>query len=352
MMIHPLPAVSRKLSSAPNSDRLQVAEDAAIAESKISQVKDLFPDYGKGFISACLEAYDHNHEEVIQRILDGTLHEDLRSLDNSMETVPVKSAPLLMKKDKGKGILVESTEVPSTTSISIPQKPKHEPISSSGSSISSSVGRFVRKSKGDQPDHDTLGSRDEKHMEKTTALLSQYEYEDEYDDSFDDLGMTVMESGVEETEILGERIRSKLSASSGADSQGSGSNAATSKWNSKKKPQFYVKDGKNYSYKVEGSVAVADLKQASLLNQAQKEQIHGLGRGGNRPFGAVKILEEQNQVEADESDPLVVDGGDNAGRGRGRGRRGGGRGGSGGGRNNHYRKDRAMKKHMTGLGGF
>uniref|UniRef100_A0A803N1F7 CUE domain-containing protein n=1 Tax=Chenopodium quinoa TaxID=63459 RepID=A0A803N1F7_CHEQI len=351
MMTHPLPAVSRKLPSAPNSDRsdgLQVAEDAAITESKISQVKDLFPDYGKGFISACLEAYDHNPEEVIQRILEGTLHEDLRKLDTKiMEIIPTKSAPQLTKKDKGKGIFVESTEPPTTNSIIKPQKPNHEAVSSSGSSISSSVGRFIRKSKDDQPDHATLGSRDEKHMEKTTALLSQYEYEDEYDDSFDDLGMTVMESGVEETEILGEKIRSKLSVSSGAESHGSGSSTATSKWSSKKKPQFYVKDGKNYSYKVEGSVAVADQKQASLINQAQKEQIHGLGRGGNRPLGAVKILVEQNQVEVEESDPSEMDGGGNAGRGRGRGC-----GRRGGGRNNHYRKDRAMKKHITGLGGF
>uniref|UniRef100_A0A803MYS6 CUE domain-containing protein n=1 Tax=Chenopodium quinoa TaxID=63459 RepID=A0A803MYS6_CHEQI len=310
MMTHPLPAVSRKLPSAPNSGRsddLQVTEDAVIAESKISQVKDLFPDYGKGFISACLEAYDHNPEEVIQRILEGTLHDDLRKLDTKLKIIPPKSAPQLTKKDKGKGIFVESTELPTTNSIIKPQKPKQAAVSSSGSSISSSVGRFVRKSKDDQPDHDNLGSRDEKHMEKTTALLSQYEYEDEYDDSFDDLGMTVVESGVEETEILGEKIRSKLSVPSGAESHGFGSSAAASKWNSKKKPQFYVKDGKNYSYKVEGSVAVADQKQASLINQAQKEQIHGLGRGGNRPLGAVKILEEQNQVEVEESDPSEMD---------------------------------------------
>lgn len=350
MMTDPLPAVSRKVPNASNparSDGLQMAEDAAIAESKVSQVKDLFPDFGKGFISACLEVYDQNPEEVIQRILEGTLHEDLRGLDTSMDTVPPKSASSLTKTDKGKRILVESTQLPSITPISLPQKPKHESVSSSGSSKSSSVGRFIRKSKGDQPDHDPLGSRDEKHMEKTTALLSQYEYEDEYDDSFDDLGTTLMESGVEETEILGERISSKLSASSRPESQGSGSSAANAKWNSRKKPQFFVKDGKNYSYKVEGSVAVADQKQASLLNQAQKELIHGLGRGGNRPLGAVKMLEEQNNVEGDESNPSEVDGGGNAGRGRGRGH-----GRRGGGRNNHYRKDRAMKKHMTGLGGF
>jgi len=339
-------SVPKKSMSGPTSvrsDSVQNEEDAAIVESKISQVKDLFPDYGKGFISACLEAYDHNPEEVIQRILEGTLHGDLQTLDTSMETVPPKSLPLLGKKDKGKGILVEST-------VSAPQKPSATPItSSSSSSMPLSVGRFIRKSKDGQADANTLNSKDEKHVEKTAALLSQYEYEDEYDDSFDDLGMTVVESGVEETEILGERISSSMSISSRAESHSSGPTGASSKWGSRKKPQFYVKDGKNYSYKVEGAIAVADQKQASLVTQAQKELIHGLGRGGNLPLGAVKQLEEQNGAEGDESDPSEVDGGSNAGRGRGRGRDQGRRGG---GRSNHYRKDRAMRKHMAGVGGF
>jgi hypothetical protein len=57
----------------PHSDQLQKKdEEAAIMESKISQIRDLFPDYGKGFLAACLEAYNLNPEEVIQRILEGT----------------------------------------------------------------------------------------------------------------------------------------------------------------------------------------------------------------------------------------------------------------------------------------
>lgn len=353
MMTHPMASVSKKLLTAQTStksDGLQNEEDAAIAESMISQVKDIFPDYGKGFIFACLEAYDHNPEEVIQRILEGTLHEDLKTMDTSMETIPPKSAPLPAKKDKGKGILVESTTATSNK-VPPPRKPRPEVTTSSSSStspsLSSSVGRFVRKPKDGQADNDMLDSKDDKHMEKTAALLSQYEYEDEYDDSFDDLGMTV-ESGVETTEVLGERMRSSMGISS---SQG-GSQSSSSKWGSKKKPQFYVKDGKNYSYKVEGAIAVADQKQASLVNEAQKEMIHGLGRGGNLPMGALRRLEEEHEEREGEenSEPSEVEGGGIAGRGRGRGR---GRGGSrGGGRSNHYRKDRALKKHMAGVGGF
>ncbi|GAB2216156.1 hypothetical protein Droror1_Dr00023925 [Drosera rotundifolia] len=92
-----------------------------------------------------------------------------------------------------------------------------------------------------------------------------------------------------------------MGMSSGSES--SVSNAGSSKWGSEKKPQFYVKDGKNYSYKVEGSVEVANLHKAKVVTQAQKETIHGLGRGGNLPMGAVKKISEWNKEEEDESEP-------------------------------------------------
>ncbi|GMH16457.1 hypothetical protein Nepgr_018298 [Nepenthes gracilis] len=337
MMKNPMISSCNELTSSSTSvkaDGPQIDVDAVIMESKISQIKDIFPDYGKGFLSACLEVYNHDPEEVIQRILEGTLHEDLQTMVTSLEILPPKSSSP-NKNDKGKAKLLESP-LPAANVTSDNGKQRPQAISSSSSS---SVGRFTRKSRVDEPDHRTLDTRDEKHMEKTAALLSHYEYEDEYDDSFDDLGITVVESGFDETQLLG--------TSAGTEGERSASNAADPRWNSRKKPQFYVKDGKNYSYKVEGAVAVANQNEASMVTQAQRELIYGLGRGGNIPLGAVKKLEELNREEGnDESDSPEGDGRGNAGnsRGRGRGRRGGGR--------NHYRKDRAMKKHLTGLGGY
>ncbi|RCV46029.1 hypothetical protein SETIT_9G499500v2 [Setaria italica] len=86
----------------------QKDEETAMIESKISQIRDLFPDYGKGFLAACLEAYNLNPEEVIQRILEGTLHQDLLALDTSLEEMPQKKLTPTAVKDKGKGILVET----------------------------------------------------------------------------------------------------------------------------------------------------------------------------------------------------------------------------------------------------
>ncbi|KAF8084081.1 hypothetical protein N665_0734s0008 [Sinapis alba] len=349
-------------------------ENAVVMQSKISQIKDIFPEYGNGFLAACLEAYNQNPEEVIQRILEGTLHEDLQRLDTSSETMPQpKPAPTLGSKDKGKGKLIESDT--SSSGIYTDTRPSLPASSAS----STAVGRFVRKPKDDTPSYKILDARKETDRERNAALLAQYEYDDEYDDSFDDLGFSVGESATGESESFGGNRAGP------AETEPS----AASKWGSRKNPQFYVKDGKNYSYKVAGSVAVANANEASLVNEAQEDMIFGLGRGGNIPLGAVRKLTEY-QTQRDEKGQSNVnantsDGRENVrfGRGRGRGRgmtresqpqdkshesnnnseatteaeNGGGRGrgrgrrGGGGGRN-HNHKDRAMKKHIASVSGF
>lgn len=357
------------------SKPLQTDEDAAIIESKISQIRDLFPDYGKGFLGACLEVYDQNPEEVIQRILEGTLHEDLQCLDRSLDIVQPAQSTTVNRNDKGKGKLVDSMSTPSNAAAAFSGKQQTE-----GTLVSSStsLGKYVRKSKADLSNASILDKRDEKDTLKTAALVSQYEYEDEYDDSFDDLGFSVADSGVEENEIL--RDAAKSGKSGPTETGETAQKAPSSKWGSRKKPQYYVKDGKNYSYKVAGAIAVANSDEASLVNQAQEELIYGLGRGGNLPLGAIKKLTDFYKDDDDQSPGPETEGrGNSGGRGRkeggkssaslvqqdkqsdaceseGRGNtsnyRGRGRRGGGGGRSNHYRKDRAMKKHFSGLSGY
>lgn len=383
IFMHSEKSTGKELSNTPTpvtSGKVEIDEDAAIMESKISQIRDLFPDYGKGFLAACLEAYSQNPEEVIQRILEGTLHQDLQALDISLEVMPTsKTALTVGRNDKGKGKLVESVPVSSNNSVAGGRVQQSERPSVSSSSP---MGRFVRKSKGDVPDSNTLDDKNEKDSARTAALLSQYEYEDEYDDSFDDLGLSVAESRFEENEILGDKIRSGKSWEK--ESESSSQNPSdSSKWGSRKKPQYYVKDGKNYSYKVEGSVAVANASEASLVTLAQKEFIYGLGRGGNLPLGAVKQLMEATEDQDKQQQAVPETDGRRFGNQRGRGRRGGGgdrqrdsnedqdkqsgaaegegrenagnyrgRGGRRGGGRNHNRKDRAVAKHFSRLGGY
>ncbi|KZV54539.1 activating signal cointegrator 1 complex subunit 2 [Dorcoceras hygrometricum] len=388
------------------SKAMHTDENAAIVESKISQIKELFPDYGRGFLVACLEAFNQDAEEVIQRILEGTLHEELQTLDTKLESIPSRvAAPSVSRYDKGKGKLVEFVESPSEVAASTAVKT----TGVSSTSSSTSVGRFIRKNADDLSKFEMLDAKD-KELAKTAVLNSQLEYEDEYDDSFDDLGLSVGDSRLEESEELEDKMNSRRGGSSEVNGGGSTSNSDDSKWGSRRKPLFYVKDGKNYSYKVDGSVAAANYNEAKLLNQAQKELIHGLGRGGNIPLGSVKKLEELNelQINGHATDEVEEYGRGGQGIARGRGKRGfsyraikkvsgsneerttgqdteevggrsgrgggrrgggsneeramgqdteevGGRGGRGGGRRgggrNHNRQDRAMKKHFSGMPG-
>ncbi|KAJ9166325.1 hypothetical protein P3X46_021099 [Hevea brasiliensis] len=205
-----------------------------------------------------------------------------------------KSALTASIKDIGKGKLVESTPFPSTPPVHSANAEVAGERQSESPSVSSSstVGRFVRKS-NDVQEHYTLDARDDKGAARTLALISQYEYEDEYDDSFDDLGLSVAESTLEENEIFSDKISSNLGKSSGTGTESSVQTASNTKWGSK-----------NYSYKVAGSVAVANSNEASPVNQAQGELIYGLGRGGNILIGAVRKLteyqEQEHQRESDE----------------------------------------------------
>lgn len=298
-----------------HSDQLQKEfDEAAIMESKISQIRELFPDYGKGFLAACLEAYNLNPEEVIQRILEGTLHQDLLALDTSLEEMPQQKATPTAGKDKGKCILVETPQITNKPSkIAEIHRPVEDGPSSSVSSAmqgpSSSVssipqGRFTRKGNDDLPETVQLDSKNAKDAIRSSVLESQYEYEDEYDDSFDDLGFSVVESSYEETDGTNDAE---------ASSHGPG-------WSSQKKPQFYVKDGKNYSYKVAGSVAVSSAREAAVICQTEKDTIYGLGRGGNVPFGVPNRQHIVMEGERGDDANNFMGGGSIP---RGRGRRGG-----------------------------
>ena len=50
-------------------------------DSLISNVRDILPDLGEGFIEAALEEYDFNSESVINALLEDNLTPNLRSMD-------------------------------------------------------------------------------------------------------------------------------------------------------------------------------------------------------------------------------------------------------------------------------
>lgn len=48
------------------------AEDAALLLSRIQQVRELLPDYGEGFVAACLDALGGSAERVLDALLEGS----------------------------------------------------------------------------------------------------------------------------------------------------------------------------------------------------------------------------------------------------------------------------------------
>uniref|UniRef100_A0A4W2DWY2 Activating signal cointegrator 1 complex subunit 2 n=1 Tax=Bos indicus x Bos taurus TaxID=30522 RepID=A0A4W2DWY2_BOBOX len=68
-------------------------------DSLISQVKDLLPDLGEGFILACLEHYSYEPEQVINNILEGRLAPTLSQLDRGLDRqVKPDPTPLLTSR--------------------------------------------------------------------------------------------------------------------------------------------------------------------------------------------------------------------------------------------------------------
>ncbi|KAF9421266.1 hypothetical protein HW555_002738 [Spodoptera exigua] len=90
-----LPAPTEKLTNGhidttPTQNTPKDAEipDNVREESLISEVKDILPHLGDGFILKCLQHYGFNAERVINSILEDNLAEPLRALDQSLPIIP------------------------------------------------------------------------------------------------------------------------------------------------------------------------------------------------------------------------------------------------------------------------
>ncbi|XP_045682785.1 activating signal cointegrator 1 complex subunit 2 isoform X3 [Phyllostomus hastatus] len=100
--------VSGLASHLENSERVECLGAAAALgpavcgvelDSLISQVKDLLPDLGEGFILACLEHYGYDPEQVINNILEERLAPALSQLDRSLDRqVKPDPTPLLTSR--------------------------------------------------------------------------------------------------------------------------------------------------------------------------------------------------------------------------------------------------------------
>uniref|UniRef100_A0A8C2VF28 Activating signal cointegrator 1 complex subunit 2 n=1 Tax=Chinchilla lanigera TaxID=34839 RepID=A0A8C2VF28_CHILA len=98
---------SQTLSQLENSEQEECVGAAATLgptvcgvelDSLISQVKDLLPDLGEGFILSCLEHYRYDPEQVINNILEERLAPALSQLDRSLDRKEGNTRSLLNDK--------------------------------------------------------------------------------------------------------------------------------------------------------------------------------------------------------------------------------------------------------------
>ncbi|KAM6246683.1 activating signal cointegrator 1 complex subunit 2 isoform 1-T3 [Porphyrio hochstetteri] len=151
-------------------------------DSLISQVKDLLPDLGEGFILACLEEYNYNAEQVINNILEDKLLPNLDKLSRTMQrqlkpdlTPLVTSRYNVFQNDEFDVFSRDSVDV------SRIQKGKRREKDTTRSLLNDK--RLVAEQKERYSQYSVIV--EEIPVPQGEAQLYGEDYEDEYDDTYD-----------------------------------------------------------------------------------------------------------------------------------------------------------------------
>nr|XP_028564838.1 activating signal cointegrator 1 complex subunit 2 isoform X1 [Podarcis muralis]XP_028564839.1 activating signal cointegrator 1 complex subunit 2 isoform X1 [Podarcis muralis] len=151
-------------------------------DSLISQVKDLLPDLGEGFVLACLEEYNYNVEQVINNVLEDKLVAALQKLDRAMPR-SVKPDPTPLLTSRCNVFQNDEFDVFSQDSLDLSrvQKGKRSDKASTKSLVNDK--RLVNEQRERYSQYSVIV---EEVPEQSGAGLSYPdEYEDEYDDTYD-----------------------------------------------------------------------------------------------------------------------------------------------------------------------
>ena len=73
---------------------------AGHVRDSIAQIQEILPDYGAGFLAACLQHFQGNRETVTNALLEGTLPPALQALDPSL-AAPAPEQPSAAHRPKG-----------------------------------------------------------------------------------------------------------------------------------------------------------------------------------------------------------------------------------------------------------
>ncbi|XP_042661698.1 activating signal cointegrator 1 complex subunit 2 isoform X2 [Tyto alba] len=151
-------------------------------DSLISQVKDLLPDLGEGFILACLEEYSYNAEQVINNILEDKLVPYLDKLDRTMQR-QLKPDPTPLVTSRYNVFQNDEFDVFSRDSVDVSriQKGKRREKDTTRSLLNDK--RLVAEQRERYSQYSVIV--EEIPVQPGEAQLYGEDYEDEYDDTYD-----------------------------------------------------------------------------------------------------------------------------------------------------------------------
>lgn len=228
-------------------------------------LSSVLPDYGVGFLSLCLNAFNGDSELTISCILENSLPDELVNVDTQLTLseaqILINSAPpessLLKEKPRKNTNNDRQEQVEKWCTEKSESNRHHKAADWRSSSLLDS-------------------SREQSAVIRRFAIESQYEYDDEYDDSLDDLPVSIMSANNDAEGISN-------------DQRGTSS--------SKELQDFYLVDGKLYNYKKSGSelIRATDIETAQKIVKEREidesDKIYGLGFGGNKGKSGNKPVE-------------------------------------------------------------
>ncbi|EMP27628.1 Activating signal cointegrator 1 complex subunit 2 [Chelonia mydas] len=151
-------------------------------DSLISQVKDLLPDLGEGFILACLEEHSYSVEQVIHNILEDRL---VPSLDKLERTMPrqVKTEPTPLVTSRYNIFQDDEFDIFSRDSVDMSrvQKGRRKDKDTTKSLLNDK--RLIAAQKERYSQYSVI--IEEVPEQEGEAQFYRVDYEDEYDDTYD-----------------------------------------------------------------------------------------------------------------------------------------------------------------------
>ncbi|KAK3385961.1 hypothetical protein B0H63DRAFT_473908 [Podospora didyma] len=301
--------------------------------SQISQIQDLFPELGSGFVSKLLDEYgDYNTEDIISHLLEDSLPPHLQSADRSANLSPSAYHSDLAPR---------STPPPSSTS-SFPPLPTRHNIFDNDSldNLQVSTAQLQLGKRSNVTADTVLATKVPNHKAAILSALAAFDSDDdERDDTYDaaDVGGTVDTSSPDDIPLISETTESILYQVYTANPRLFGRDNPTR--NSLERAKLRSQTGNMTDEAIEGWALMLsrDPQQRRRL-QARYGEWTGTQKEIESTSWRANVAVDSEGAEDEASDSPAPSGpgpanrrGGGGPRGRGRGRGGGGRGGRGGG---------------------